>query len=100
MLEPDARKRARPVLRGPERRKVVGLPGECASINRLLITQSKRFGASPMILRDRHMVRNLAGVLAPQNLRIMDPDCHAHRRWKYAEFDSRQFDGECVRILI
>ncbi len=28
MLEPDARKRARPVLRGPERRKVVGLPGE------------------------------------------------------------------------
>ena len=28
MLEPDARKRARPVLRGPERRKAVGLPGE------------------------------------------------------------------------
>jgi len=53
-----------------------------------------------MILRDRHMVRNLPGVLATQNLRIMDPDCHAHRRWKHAEFDSRQFDGECVRILI
>jgi len=30
LLEPDARKRARPVLRGPDRRKVVGLPGECA----------------------------------------------------------------------
>jgi len=28
LLEPDARKRARPVLRGPERRKAVGLPGE------------------------------------------------------------------------
>jgi len=28
LLEPDARKRARPVLRGPERSNAVGLPGE------------------------------------------------------------------------
>jgi len=42
LLEPDARKRARPVLRGPERRKAVGLPGWCwAHIRRKLLAAGR-----------------------------------------------------------
>ena len=32
LLEPDARKRARPVLRGARRRKAPGLPERCGSV--------------------------------------------------------------------
>ena len=68
MLEPDARKRARPVLRGPERRKAVGLPGEYKTDRELERLPSGKFATNNLIMQMALLVFNVLRVMGQATL--------------------------------